>query len=360
MPGPYPAAVPPPILEDPLPASTAAPKPRDPYLDNARGLLIILVVVGHTLECFEELESALGDALYTAIYSFHMAAFVMISGYLSRSYRNEPRQVKRLLTAMVVPYVIFQVVHEAGRSLLLGQDFSLPLVQPAWTLWFLLALPLWRLTTPVLRNLRHPLLIAVAISAIAPLDHDLDGTLTLGRVAGMLPFFVLGLVSTPELLERLRAVRQRWLGAVVMLGALACAFLLQDEVRNSWFYLRDAYPEDGNIPVNLVLRALVLVAGVVGALGLLLLTPRGISPLTVLGTRSLTIYLLHPVLLLPIRYAEQLPAWFGSWWGTLLIVLAAATLTLLLGSSIVSRATRWVTDPPIGHLLVRDEQAASR
>ena len=233
-------------------------------------------------------------------------------------------------------------------------------MQPAWTLWFLLALPLWRLTTPVLRNLRHPLLIAVAISVIAPLDHDLDGTLTLGRVAGMLPFFVLGLVSTPELLERLRAVRQRWLGAVVMLGALACAFLLQDEVRNSWFYLRDAYPEDGNIPVNLVLRALVLVAGVVGALGLLLLTPRGISPLTVLGTRSLTIYLLHPVLLLPIRYAEQLPAWFGSWWGTLLIVLAAATLTLLLGSSIVPRATRWVTDPPIGHLLVRDEQAASR
>ena len=341
-------------------ASHVAPRPRDPYLDNARGLLIILVVVGHALECFEALGTVVGGTLYTAIYSFHMAAFVMISGYLSRSYRNEPRQVKRLLTAMVVPYVIFQMIHEAGKALLLGRDFSLPLVEPAWTLWFLLALLLWRLASPVLRSLRHPLLVAVAISVIAPLDHDLDGTLTLGRVAGMLPFFVLGLVSTPELLERLRAVRQRWLGAVIMLGVLACAFLLQDEVRNSWFFLRDAYPEDGSIPANLVLRVLVLVAGVVGALGLLLLTPRGPSFLTVLGTRSLTIYLLHPVLLLPIRYAEQLPDWAGSWWGTLLIVLAAATLTLLLGSSTVSRATRWVTDPPIGHLLVREEPTASR
>src|SRR5699024_5580016 len=199
-----------------------------------------------------------------------------------------------------------------------------------------------------------------AISVIVPLDQDLDGTFTLGRIAGMLPFFVLGLVCSPELLERLRAVRKRWLGAVIMLGVLACAFLLQDEVRNSWFYLRDAYPEDGSIPVNLILRLLVLVAGVVGALGLMLLTPRGSSLLTVLGTRSLTIYLLHPVLLLPIRYAEQLPAWAGSWWGILLLVLAAATLPLLLGSSTVSRVARWVTDPPLGHLLVRDEPSATR
>src|SRR5699024_589603 len=156
---------------------------------------------------------------------------------------------------------------------------------PAWTLWFLLALLLWRLATPALRTLRYPLLFAIAISVIVPLDQDLDGTFTLGRIAGMLPFFVLGLVCSPELLERLRAVRKRWLGAVIMLGVLACAFLLQDEVRNSWFYLRDAYPEDGSIPVNLILRLLVLVAGVVGALGLMLLTPRGSSLLTVLGTR---------------------------------------------------------------------------
>ena len=341
-------------------ASHVAPRPRDPYLDNARGLLIILVVVGHTLECFEALGTVVGGTLYTAIYSFHMAAFVMISGYLSRSYRNEPRQVKRLLTAMVVPYVIFQMVHEAGKALLLGQDFSLQLVSPAWTLWFLLALLLWRLASPVLRSLRHPLMVAVAISLIMPLDHDLDGTFSLGRLAGMLPFFVLGLVSTPETLERLRAVRHRWLGAVIMVGALAGALLLNDQIRASWFFLRSAYPEEGSVPVNLVLRLLVLAAGVIGAIGLLLLTPRGTTPLTALGTRSLTIYLLHPVLLLPIRYAEQLPAWVETWWGPVALAVAGVAFALVLGSGVVSRATRWITDPPIGDLLVKDQQPADR
>jgi fucose 4-O-acetylase-like acetyltransferase len=341
-------------------APNIAPRSRDPYLDNARGLLIILVVVGHTLECFDAPGTLPGGALYTAIYSFHMAAFVMISGYLSRSYRNEPRQVRRLLTAMVVPYVIFQLVHEAGRALLLGDDFSLQLVEPAWTLWFLLALMLWRLATPALRCLRHPLVIAVAISVIAPLDQDLDGTFTLGRIAGMLPFFVLGLVCTPELVDRLRAGQWRWLGMLAMLGSLVCAFLLQDELKNSWFYLRDAFPEEGSVAVNIFLRLLVLAAGVIGALGLLLLSPRGNSLLTVLGTRSLTIYLLHPVLLLPVRYAEKIPDWPESWWGTLLLVLIATALTLVLGSSPISRLTRWVTDPPIGHLLVREDPPAPR
>ena len=341
-------------------ASHVAPRPRDPYLDNARGLLIILVVVGHTLECFEALGTVVGGTLYTAIYSFHMAAFVMISGYLSRSYRNEPRQVKRLLTAMVVPYVIFQMVHEAGKALLLGQDFSLQLVSPAWTLWFLLALLLWRLASPVLRSLRHPLMVAVAISLIMPLDHDLDGTFSLGRLAGMLPFFVLGLVSTPETLERLRAVRHRWLGAVIMLGALVGTLLLNDEIRASWFFLRSAHPEDGSIPVNLVLRLLVLAAGVIGAIGLLLLTPRGTTPLTALGTRSLTIYLLHPVLLLPIRYAEELPTWVETWWGPVALAAAGVAFALVLGSGVVSRATRWITDPPIGDLLVKDDLPADR
>ncbi|QNN81672.1 acyltransferase family protein [Brachybacterium sp. Z12] len=95
--------------------TSARPRARDPFLDNARGILITLVVVGHTLESFSVIEGVLGGTLYKAIYSFHMAAFVIISGYLSRSYRNEPRQVKRLLTAMLVPYVIFRWCTKQAR-----------------------------------------------------------------------------------------------------------------------------------------------------------------------------------------------------------------------------------------------------
>ncbi|NMA77020.1 MAG: acyltransferase family protein [Actinomycetales bacterium] len=340
--------------------SSPRPGARDPFLDNARGILITLVVVGHTLECFDVIGDVLGGTLYKAIYSFHMAAFVIISGHLSRSYRNEPRQVRRLLTAMLVPYVIFQMVHEAGKSLLLGEDFELQLITPAWTLWFLLALMLWRLTTPVLRQLRHPLVFAVAVSVIVPLDPDLDSTLSLGRLAGMLPFFVLGLVCTPQVLERIRSFRHRWMGALVLASAVLCAFLLREDVPSSSFYLRSAYDDEATLPWSAAVRLGVLVVGVVGTLALLLVTPRGQSVLTVVGSRSLTIYLLHTVLLLPIRYAEELPGWVESWWGTGALVGLGAALTAVLATGIVGRLTRWITDPPIGQWLIRPDAEQTR
>ncbi|MGP9536800.1 acyltransferase family protein [Brachybacterium sp. AOP43-C2-M15] len=339
----------------PSAAPPAARRARDPYLDNARGILIVLVVVGHTIECFAVEQNWIADGVRVWIYTFHMAAFVAISGHLSRSYRNEPRQVKRLLTAMAVPYLIFQTVHEVGKTLLLGQQFQLQVFLPAWTLWFLLALLLWRLATPVLRQLRYPLVFAVAISVITPLDPDLDSLFTLGRLVGMLPFFVLGLVTTPAVLARIRAFPHRWAGAAVLLGALVCAVALRDHVRASHFFLREAYPEDTGALWDMGLRLAVLVVGAIGTLALLVVSPRGTSVLTVLGRRSLTIYLLHPVLLLPIRYGEGPPAWLISWWGSLVVIGAGLLLTAALSTGIVSRLTRWLTDPPIGDQLVRDE-----
>lgn len=340
-----------------VPAGAPARRPRDPFLDNARGILIALVVVGHTIECFGNLDEVLGGSLYTAIYSFHMAAFIMISGFLSRSYRNEPRQVRRLLTAMLVPYVIFQMVHETGKALLLGEDFALQLYVPAWTLWFLVALLGWRLLTPVLRQLKHPLMFAVAISVIVPMDPELGDAASLDRIAQMMPFFVLGLVTTPEMLERVRSFRHRWLGGVVLAGVGGVALLLHGRMESSIFYLRDPYGEESNLLFAVVLQLAVLAAGVIGGLALLLVAPRGRSLLTTMGERSLTIYLLHTVLLLPIRYAEDLPASLESWWGSLAMVGLALALTAVLASAPVSRFTSWLTDPPIGHLLVRDEPA---
>lgn len=67
-------------------------KNRDQYLDNIvhlRGVMIILVVLGHALSIFvgdyaghEMIESAFGSGLRKVIYSFHMPIFMAISGFL--------------------------------------------------------------------------------------------------------------------------------------------------------------------------------------------------------------------------------------------------------------------------------------
>ena len=142
----------------------AALKSRDPYFDNARALLIVLVVIGHVIEMSS---SGAARGLYTWIYAFHMPAFILISGYLARNFSATPKQCARLLASVLVPYLIFDVLHSLVGAAVKGElpEFS-PGV-PAFTLWFLFALVAWRLMVPLLRVLRRPVLVAVAVSLLS-------------------------------------------------------------------------------------------------------------------------------------------------------------------------------------------------
>ncbi|WP_395966755.1 acyltransferase family protein, partial [Brevundimonas diminuta] len=64
------------------PARPAA-KPRIAVWDNARFLLIVLVVIGHAISTVRT-DSQLGFALYAYIYLFHMPAMILLSGMFSR------------------------------------------------------------------------------------------------------------------------------------------------------------------------------------------------------------------------------------------------------------------------------------
>ena len=58
----------------------AGEKQRDFLFDNYKAMLIVLVVVGHFIELAPD-ENVILRMLKWAIFSFHMPAFVFISGY---------------------------------------------------------------------------------------------------------------------------------------------------------------------------------------------------------------------------------------------------------------------------------------
>ncbi|NEE43848.1 acyltransferase family protein, partial [Streptomyces sp. SID8455] len=66
------------------PAPSAAKK-RDPYFDNVKYLAIVLVAVAHAWEPVMD-GSRATRALYMVVYTFHMPAFILISGYFSRTF----------------------------------------------------------------------------------------------------------------------------------------------------------------------------------------------------------------------------------------------------------------------------------
>ena len=76
------------------------------WADAIRGVLILTVVLGHALQ-HGDYEH---NVCWTIIYSFHMAAFFVISGYVSYkdyfSWNIIPRRAKQLL----IPYVVWRVL----------------------------------------------------------------------------------------------------------------------------------------------------------------------------------------------------------------------------------------------------------
>ena len=166
-------------------------KSRDPWLDNAKTVLVVLVVVGHSLVLLPAQEER--NRLYDFIYYWHMPAFVLVSGYLSRGFRYDRKHLTQLVTMFVVPYVIFSwlmamwrihVTHEVA-------GFDSIWLNPRWPMWYLCAMIMWRLLTPLLRS--HPAMILIAIAASVTGGHWSVELFDINRTIGFLPFFTIGL-----------------------------------------------------------------------------------------------------------------------------------------------------------------------
>src|SRR5215471_1397621 len=91
------------------PQSSASTPAKDSYISNAKLALIVLVVIGHSWSPLIE-ESRSVNAVYLTLYDLHMPAFILVSGYLSKSFAGRPGQWTRLITGIAVPYLIFSIL----------------------------------------------------------------------------------------------------------------------------------------------------------------------------------------------------------------------------------------------------------
>ncbi|NEE43449.1 hypothetical protein G3M55_02360, partial [Streptomyces sp. SID8455] len=61
-------------------------------------------------------------------------------------------KVKRLITGVAVPYVLFETAYSLFKRYVDdAPDTSISLVDPLFLTWFLIALFIWRVTTPIWR-----------------------------------------------------------------------------------------------------------------------------------------------------------------------------------------------------------------
>jgi fucose 4-O-acetylase-like acetyltransferase len=318
---------------------------RDPWLDNAKMGLVLLVVVGH---CWALLPSdGPGGRLYDFLYLWHMPAFVLISGYLSRGFVYEGRRMWQLVRTLLVPYLVFEAALALFRIYVGGERMRDLWADPHFPLWYLLALFVWRLLVPVFRPVAGAVVVAVGISLVGGyVGGDAARMLDLGRILGFLPFFVIGLKATPERLAWLRGRFPTALG----IAAFAVLWLLGSNLdrwaETSYLYYRPYEILDAPVAPFVVTRLLVILAGLVGAFAFLALTTGRDGWFARMGSATMIVYLFHGFAVKTADYAG-----FREWaaahpvQGLVAATAGGVAISLLLASPPVRRVLRHLVDP---------------
>lgn len=325
------------------PPALPVKKKREPYLDNVKFVLIVLVVIGHSLVPTLKAHSA--EAAYLFIYTFHMPAFVLISGYLGRNFWNSNAKINKLVDTLLIPYVVVEI----GYALLrygLGQKWTLTIIDPAWLNWYLVALVLWRISTPIWTRMRQPLLVAVIIYLVAGFS-EISGDFSIDRFFGLLPFYVLGLLLKPEHFDLLKPLWVKITSAVVLVGAAGVAILIAPHVPRAPIYFRYSFKAmDMSWWLGLGVRGALLLAALALTVALLALVPRGETWFSDLGTRTLYAYLLHGVVVVIAKDQGWLSfPWLYGPLGVAAIASSSLALAIVLCLPETRRLFKWMLEP---------------
>jgi fucose 4-O-acetylase-like acetyltransferase len=304
---------------------------RIPYYDNARFLLIALVVVGHAVEPAYE-QVPLLRHLHLAIYSFHIPVLALLSGIFARRAR---RGVLRDVTGLLVPYLVFQVLYSAADTYAGGRDtFSVSLLTPTFLTWYLLSLFCWRWLVRVFDRipLSIPLAFAagIAVGYLEPVDYRLS----LSRTVVFFPFFLIGVRWPRDLHLQLATGRTRVAAGLFLVLMFVELAWWDPRLDPTWLY--GGYPYSGILTGPLwlggLLRAGFYALACVAGVAFLCLVPVRWGFYTVWGARSLGAYLLHGLLVKGCVGLGLYQANLDRPWAQAALVTAAVAITMLLSS----------------------------
>ncbi|MGL5648417.1 MAG: acyltransferase family protein [Clostridium sp.] len=190
-------------------------KTRDFYFDTLKGFLIIVVIIGNTIE-FAAPTKVNTHFFILFLYMFHMPLFTFISGYFSKkSKRTTVEKVKHTFKL----YVLAQIIYVAYSNFIQNNNYELTLLSTHWTFWYLLTLTCLYIIQDYIKNKKLWLIFSIMFSLLIGFDSSVATIGSFSRTFFFLPFFIAGLMFEKKHVEFLKLKR-------ISLGVLSIIILV--------------------------------------------------------------------------------------------------------------------------------------
>jgi fucose 4-O-acetylase-like acetyltransferase len=305
---------------------------RDYYFDNAKFILIFFVVFGHLLRSFIE-DNEMIYNIYKVIYTFHMPAFILVSGFFARGF-NKKGYVLKIARKLILPYIIFQLIYSVFYYFLYNKStFTVDPLNPHWSLWFLISLFCWNIMLIGFTRLSAPtgLLLAFGLGLGVGYVDWVSNYLSLSRTFVFFPLFLLGYHLTKEHIRLLTKPAFKF-GAIFAFAIVFLGFFFNPEIDYKWLLGSKPYSEmEAASITSMFTRLAFYLLSLLMVFSFLTIVPKKQYFFTDLGKNTLYVYLLHGFFVRTFR-ESQVQDFFHSPERFLLLAMIALILTLLLSS----------------------------
>lgn len=265
---------------------------RDAFFDNAKLLLIFLVVFGHMIQPFIE-DSYMVKTLYMWIYTFSMPTFIFLAGFFAKGSGNKT-YIINLAKKLLLPYFIFQLLY-TGYYFFIGKTaWQTNIFQPHWSLWFLFSLFSWHILLYWFKKMPPyiSIMTAVLLGLMIGYIDDIGNAFSLSRTFAFFPFFLTGYWITKKQLKVIKT-RQIKIVSIIIMGVVAGAIYIAPDFNSGWLLASKSYYNLGEPIYGGLSRLLVYATSTLMGISSLVWISTKQNKITYLGTRTLYVYLLH-------------------------------------------------------------------
>lgn len=318
------------VPADKLDSRYADAKGRLYFYDNAKFILIFLVVMAHAISPFANGGHSSDWTfmfIWRIINTMHMPCLIFISGFFAKKYIRPDGfiNVQRPFTYMVY-YVVAQFAVIAFEAFVLGYILPSSVFAPRSSLWFLVCLIWWYLLLPVVDKIDpgKMMVIAVVAGLLVGYDERVSNYLAFSRMITHFPFFLFGYYVTGDQMKKLFTKKAKCISLLVLTVCVGSILLVMDLFSetgplnfsiNSFITCDKAYLSIfKNENINPAFWFLPRLWFYLCAAGLcysfLVWVPRRKNVFTKFGSRTLSVYIGHRLLYL--AYLEY--GWFTFDW----------------------------------------------